>query len=796
MPLVKPYATWRAPPGMWTTLRRDAWFVVQKQTLLPASLAPGAPFRVLIAGSGVCVAEARSEDDVTRDFAEARRLIARAELGLFGLTEAAASAALQRFFEGIAAVDSAAAASKKTKAGSDDDDGGMFAFLGAQPPRDEDLSLVMSPPPPLPPQHPSVWELASSPAAAAGEGAGSGTTLAESSEDVTMEGWMGRLKHAKANAEKPGNWLRRFFVLEHGCLLEFDDEVDARLLLCQNERAPCTTVAVTAAPTVAAAAESDFGDVDVSHRPSTIAPGVVGYVFDLKEPWSGESASYATETIGDLVQWLAFFQSCLGQPHSEVVKLRKCGWLHTSATTSKKWERRWVDVQNGVIESHKRTERGFLPMRGCKLDDHGLGVTLTPATGDPLLLRIDISEWSKWIDALRRCVRLCASEDETVERDILELRKIVADAFALEATSRERSASRHASTPVPSVSTPQQEPPATPSPSPSFKRPFFVLAIDGGGIRGVMSAIILDRITREFPDITDRISLVSGTSIGSILACSVAFGHTPSFCRTLLEGAAKFIFKARPVAIDQPIASATGVLSRAKFTDANLRTALDLMFGKQVLGEARKKVIIPAFLLDNGPASGHDRSCEVRYMHNLTPASQREDTGANTPVVDVVMRSTAAPTYFPSHENFVDGGMFAQDPASLALSLVMSPTRGIAKPPEECVLLSIGTGIVKRYYEDKDGRHHDWGYRQWVPRMLNMFWDAMVLKSAAMCRELLGPRYHRVNPDLETDVPLDDPLQLPTLVACAQDLDLSPTFEWIRIHVYGRVPQQQQQQAQ
>jgi len=594
-----------------------------------------------------------------------------------------------------------------------------------------------------------------------------------------MEGWMSRLKHAKANTAKPANWLRRYFVLTHGCLMEFDDELESSLALCQDAQSACGIVLISATG-------GDGGEdlLSALHRPTTIAPGVIGYVFELREPWSGKSANFATETIGDLVQWLEFFQRCSGMANADVQKERRCGWMHTSATPSGKWEHRWIDVRNGVIESHKRTERGFFPLRGCTIDDHGLDVALKPKPGggggEPLLLRIDIADWTKWLDALRRCVRLCSREEDVVERSMLELRKVIADGLALEAATRERSTSRHA-LPAPDIVGG-----CLGTTVPGFKPPLFVLAIDGGGVRGVMSAIILERIQREFPDISDRISVITGTSNGAILASMLAFGHTPSFCRTLLEGSAKIIFKSRPAVLQQPIASATGMLSRAKFTDHNLRTALELVFGKQVLGEARKKVIIPAFLLDNGPGAGRDRSCEVRYMHNLAPLSPTEDTGAATPVVDVVLRSTAAPTFFPSHDNYVDGGMFAQDPASLALSLVMSPTRGLAKAPEEIVLLSIGTGIVKRYYED--AHNHDWGYVQWVPKMLNLFWDAMVLKSAAMCRELLGPRYHRCNPDLETDIPLDDPLQLPTLVACAQDMDLAPTLEWIRVHVYGMPP--------
>lgn len=98
------------------------------------------------------------------------------------------------------------------------------------------------------------------------------------------------------------------------------------------------------------------------------------------------------------------------------------------------------------------------------------------------------------------------------------------------------------------------------------------------------------------------------------------------------------------------------------------------------------------------------------------------------------MRSIAAPTFFPSYQQYVDGGIFAHDPSSLALNLSISPLRMGIKP-EKIVLLSLGTGKVKMlkkllfykknfnqvnyYYDDPN---HDWGYVQWLPKLPYCFW--------------------------------------------------------------------------
>lgn len=73
--------------------------------------------------------------------------------------------------------------------------------------------------------------------------------------------------------------------------------------------------------------------------------------------------------------------------------------------------------------------------------------------------------------------------------------------------------------------------------------------------------------------------------------------------------------------------------------------------------------------MDNHHSDEKMRSCEPRLFHNMS-----ENEGEES-VADVVMRTGAAPTFFPSYQQYVDGGIFAHDPASCALSLAMSPTK-------------------------------------------------------------------------------------------------------------------------
>src|SRR4051812_38731932 len=53
-----------------------------------------------------------------------------------------------------------------------------------------------------------------------------------------------------------------------------------------------------------------------------------------------------------------------------------------------------------------------------------------------------------------------------------------------------------------------------------------ILSLDGGGIRGIMTAVWLKRLEQEMGDVQlrDRVDLIAGTSPGSILACAIAAG--------------------------------------------------------------------------------------------------------------------------------------------------------------------------------------------------------------------------------------------------------------------------------
>jgi hypothetical protein len=99
----------------------------------------------------------------------------------------------------------------------------------------------------------------------------------------------------------------------------------------------------------------------------------------------------------------------------------------------------------------------------------------------------------------------------------------------------------------------------------------------------------------------------------------------------------------------------------------------------------------------------------------------RED-GEDFPLSTVARATAAAPTYFePAHlagEAFVDGGVFATNPAMCAFAEVMR-----FQPTAEISLLSLGTGqrTRQRGYDDVK----DWGLIEWARPILDVVFDGV-----------------------------------------------------------------------
>jgi patatin-like phospholipase/acyl hydrolase len=104
-----------------------------------------------------------------------------------------------------------------------------------------------------------------------------------------------------------------------------------------------------------------------------------------------------------------------------------------------------------------------------------------------------------------------------------------------------------------------------------------ILGVDGGGIRGLYAAVLLDRLTREVPTLVDGVDLVAGTSTGGIIALGLALGLAPADLVALYRDRAKEIFDDSWLDDLKDLGGLTG----ADYDNDKLKTLLEDVFGKR-----------------------------------------------------------------------------------------------------------------------------------------------------------------------------------------------------------------------
>lgn len=143
---------------------------------------------------------------------------------------------------------------------------------------------------------------------------------------------------------------------------------------------------------------------------------------------------------------------------------------------------------------------------------------------------------------------------------------------------------------------------------------------------------------------------------------------------------------------------------------------------------------------------------EQRFAFLFRSSRARVDPTYDFAMADVGLATSAAPTYFEpvavrdragsKSYALVDGGVFANNPAMVALAEVAHPDRAA----EVDLLLSLGTGEHTRPIRLHDAR--GWGQLQWAPRIVDVVFDGVAETVDFEASQLLGDRYVRLQTPL------------------------------------------------
>lgn len=271
-----------------------------------------------------------------------------------------------------------------------------------------------------------------------------------------------------------------------------------------------------------------------------------------------------------------------------------------------------------------------------------------------------------------------------------------------------------------------------------------VLSIDGGGIRGILPAKVLEEIEKcTGKNIPELFHLISGTSTGGIIACGLVSGLSSSELCDLYVNEGGDIFVHSIWRTVTTVANLDG----PKYSADVLEEKLLEKFRDKWLSETRgAEVLIPSYCItlpkpveiDDGRVQSMRmpilfKSWKARGLQ-LDSGETKEDY--DFMVRDITRATSAAPTYFPpakiknrsgSDYWMVDGGVFANNPAMCALA----SARRLFPDAKRFLVVSLGTGSLERTINGPQAA--DWGEIGWLHPILSILMDG---NADTVCYEL------------------------------------------------------------
>lgn len=285
---------------------------------------------------------------------------------------------------------------------------------------------------------------------------------------------------------------------------------------------------------------------------------------------------------------------------------------------------------------------------------------------------------------------------------------------------------------------------------------FQILALDGGGLRGIFSAAVLAALEEDAGvRVVDHFDLIAGTSTGGIISLGLGLGMRP---REILD----FYLKLGPRVFKNMMGLRTArQLVRAKYASGPLESALREVFGDRTFGESSKRLVIASYNL------GADDVYLFRTAHHPRLARDwREHAYA------VAMATVAAPTYLPGYPlsgtRLVDGGLWANNPSMIAL---VEAVGTCAVPLDALHVFSLGTTTEARHRSRRLDRG---GMVQWGRDAVDVILRAQSISANNQVHHLTSPqRLLRLNPVVPAGLTALDKVDADDLIGWASHLSRS-----------------------
>ncbi len=294
-----------------------------------------------------------------------------------------------------------------------------------------------------------------------------------------------------------------------------------------------------------------------------------------------------------------------------------------------------------------------------------------------------------------------------------------------------------------------------------------VLAIDGGGIRGIIPATILTEIQKRLGmDLFQVFDLVAGASTGGIIAlgigtrCKNNGPYSPSELVDLYVQNGPEIFKKNLLTPERQV-----ILP--KYSPDALESALAQFFQDAEFQSALTPLLI----------SSYDLQGQLPFFFKSHRIAG--DPTYNWRLTDIARATSAAPTFFsPLHLTrdgqdyaLVDGGVFVNNPSMAAYA----EARALYPDATQFIVVSVGTGDRQDRITYASAK--DWGLLGWARQIVPVFMDSVSEAVDYELNALPGCTYHRLQvPHLQeasSDIDNVEPLNLENLQSVAEEYLLS-----------------------
>jgi uncharacterized protein len=263
-----------------------------------------------------------------------------------------------------------------------------------------------------------------------------------------------------------------------------------------------------------------------------------------------------------------------------------------------------------------------------------------------------------------------------------------------------------------------------------------VLAIDGGGIRGIIPAIILAALREQIgAGLHQVFDLISGTSTGGIIALGIGTaskGPGPYAPAELLN----LYVQNGPAIFHTNLLTGPHQLIGPKYSPAALEACLLKFFGSTKFSSALTPLLI----------SSYDLQSQLPFFFKSHMISK--DSSYDWNVTDIARSTSAAPTFFPPNRltkgnedyDLVDGGVFVNNPAMAAYA----EARRLYPNATRIIVVRVGTGDVQDHISFDQAK--GWGLIGWARQIVPVLMDSTSEAVDYELEYLLGRDYFALQP--------------------------------------------------